>query len=139
VRVDPTRDIAYNLLLWSVQNVVAVALSENTYIWKADTGGVVQIGKAPEGIYVSSVDFSNDGAFLGVGVGSGKVELWDVETRQKLRSMGGHQAQVAALSWHGHLLSSACGNGSIWHHNVRVARHKVMELIGHSGEVCGLK
>jgi hypothetical protein len=43
------------------------------------------------------------------------------------------------LSWHGHLLTSACGDGSIWHHDVRVARHKVMELLGHSGEVCGLK
>jgi cell division cycle protein 20 (cofactor of APC complex) len=132
-------DFYLNLLSWSVQNIVAVALSENTYIWKADTGAVVQIGEAPEGTYVSSVDFSNDGAFLGIGVGSGEVELWDVEAGQKLRSMGGHQAQVAALSWHGHILSSACGDGSIWHHDVRVARHKVMELLGHSGEVCGLK
>ncbi|KAI0301321.1 WD40 repeat-like protein [Russula brevipes] len=132
-------DFYLNLLSWSVQNVVAVALSENTYIWRADTGAVVQVGEAPEGTYVSSVDFSNDGTFLGVGVGSGEVELWDVESGQKLRSMGGHQAQIAALSWHGHILSSACGDGSIWHHDVRVARHKVMELLGHSGEVCGLE
>ena len=132
-------DFYLNLLSWSVQNVVAVALSENTYIWKADSGEVVQVGESPEGSYVSSVDFSNDGAFLGIGIGSGEVELWDVESRQKLRSMSGHQAQIAVLSWHGHILSSACGDGSIWHHDVRVARHKVMELLGHSGEVCGLK
>jgi cell division cycle 20, cofactor of APC complex len=131
-------DFYLNLLSWSVQNVVAVALSENTYIWRADTGTVVQVGEAPEGTYVSSVNFSNDGAFLGVGIGTGEVELWDVETGQRLRSMGGHQAQIAALSWHGHILSSACGDGSIWHHDVRVARHKVMELLGHNGEVCGL-
>lgn len=132
-------DFYLNLLSWSVLNVVAVALSENTYIWRADTGTVVLVGEAPEGSYVSSVDFSNDGAFLGIGVGTGDVELWDVETGQKLRSMSGHQAQIAALSWHAHILSSACGDGSIWHHDVRVARHKVMELVGHSGEVCGLK
>ncbi|KAF8273567.1 WD40 repeat-like protein [Lactarius quietus] len=132
-------DFYLNLLSWSVLNVVAVALSENTYIWRADTGTVVLVGEAPEGSYVSSVDFSNDGAFLGIGVGTGDVELWDVETGQKLRSMSGHQAQIAALSWHAHILSSACGDGSIWHHDVRVARHKVMELLGHSGEVCGLK
>ncbi|KAH9077739.1 WD40-repeat-containing domain protein [Lactarius deliciosus] len=132
-------DFYLNLLSWSVLNVVAVALSENTYIWKADSGSVVLVGEAPEGSYVSSVDFSNDGAFLGIGVGTGDVELWDVETGQKLRSMSGHQAQVAALSWHAHILSSACGDGSIWHHDVRIARHKVMELVGHNGEVCGLK
>lgn len=132
-------DFYLNLLSWSVLNIVAVALSENTYVWKAESGEVVQIGEAPEGTYVSSVDFSNDGAFLGIGIGSGDVELWDVESGQKLRSMGGHQAQIAALSWHGHILSSACGDGSIWHHDVRIARHKVMELLGHNGEVCGLK
>ncbi|GLB35316.1 putative WD40 repeat-like protein [Lyophyllum shimeji] len=132
-------DFYLNLLAWSVLNAVAVALEASTYIWKADTGAVVQLGEAPEGTYVSSVDFSNDGAFLGVGLGTGDVELWDVESGQKLRTMSGHLGQVAALSWHQHILTSGCGDGSIWHHDVRVPRHKVMELLGHSGEVCGLK
>lgn len=132
-------DFYLNLLSWSVNNAVAVALEASTYIWKADTGSVVQLGEAPEGSYVSSVDFSNDGAFLGVGHGTGEVELWDVETGQKLRTMAGHVGQIATLSWHQHLLSSGCGDGSIWHHDVRMPNHKVMELLGHTGEVCGLK
>ncbi|KAF5386753.1 hypothetical protein D9615_001810 [Tricholomella constricta] len=132
-------DFYLNLLSWSCQNAVAVALEASTYIWKADTGTVVQLGEAPEGTYVSSVDFSNDGAFLGIGLGTGDVELWDVESGQKLRTMTGHLGQVATLSWHQHILTSGCGDGSIWHHDVRVPRHKVMELLGHTGEVCGLK
>ncbi|KAG6821152.1 hypothetical protein H0H93_005372 [Arthromyces matolae] len=132
-------DFYLNLLSWSSSNCVAVALEASTYIWRADTGAVTQLGDAPEGTYVSSVDFSNDGAFLGVGLGTGDVELWDVESGQKLRSMSGHQGQVATLSWHQHILTSGCGDGSIWHHDVRVPRHKVMELLGHTGEVCGLK
>jgi len=132
-------DFYLNLISWSCQNAVAVALENATYIWKADTGTVVPMGEAPEGSYVSSVDFSNDGMFLGVGLGTGDVELWDVETGQKLRTMAGHQAQVATLSWNQHILSSGCGDGSIWHHDVRIPRHKIMELLGHTGEVCGLK
>lgn len=132
-------DFYLNLISWSCQNALAVALEASTYIWKADTGNVVQVGEAPEGTYVSSVDFSNDGMFLGVGIGTGDVELWDVESGQKLRTMGGHQGQIATLSWNQHILSSGCGDGSIWHHDVRVPRHKVMELLGHTGEVCGLK
>ncbi|ETW77037.1 hypothetical protein HETIRDRAFT_421241 [Heterobasidion irregulare TC 32-1] len=132
-------DFYLNLLSWSSLNTVAVALGENVYMWKADTGAVVHIGEAIEGTYVSSVDFSKDGTFLGVGNGTGEVDLWDIEAGQKLRTMGGHQNQVATLSWNGHVLSSGCGDGSIWHHDVRIARHKVMELVGHVGEVCGLK
>lgn len=132
-------DFYLNLISWSCLNVVAVALGESTYIWKAESGSVIHVGDAQEGSYVASVDFSNDGAFLAVGMGTGDVELWDVETNSKLRTMAGHQAQVAAMSWNGHILSSACGDGSIWHHDVRIARHKVMELLGHTGEVCGLK
>ncbi|TFK51065.1 WD40 repeat-like protein [Heliocybe sulcata] len=132
-------DFYLNLISWSSQNVLAVALAENTYVWRADTGEVSHVGEAPQGSYVSSVDFSNDGAFLGVGIGTGDVELWDIESSTRLRTMTGHQAQVATLSWNGHILSSGCGDGSIWHHDVRMPRHKVMELNGHSGEVCGLK
>jgi cell division cycle 20, cofactor of APC complex len=132
-------DFYLNLLSWSSTNVVAVALSEATYVWRADTGSVTQIAEAPEGSYVSSVSFSNDGMFLAIGMGTGEVELRDLETGSKLRTMAGHQGQVACMSWNGHIVSSGCGDGSIWHHDVRVARHKVCELLGHTGEVCGLE
>jgi hypothetical protein len=34
-----------NLLSWSCQNAVAVALKSSTYIWEADTGAVIQLGE----------------------------------------------------------------------------------------------
>lgn len=132
-------DFYLNLLSWSCTNIVAVALGESTYTWRAETGEVAHLGDTPEGSYVSSVDFSQDGQFLAIGTSTGSVELWDVESGQKLRTMHGHLAQLPSLSWFGHVLSSGCGDGSIWHHDVRVARHKVGELMGHIGEVCGLK
>jgi cell division cycle 20, cofactor of APC complex len=132
-------DFYLNLVAWGSLNMLAVALEAVTYIWNGDTGEAVQLGEAPEGSYLSSLDFSADGQFLGIGLGTGEVELWDIETRKKLRTMGGHSAQVACLSWNQHILSSGCSDGSIWHHDVRIARHKVGELLGHQGEVCGLK
>lgn len=133
-------DFYLNLIDWSVQNVVAVALDKSTYAWRADTGSVSHVGDvSEEASHVSSVAFSEDGAFLAIGTGTGSVELWDIETCQRKRKMDGHQAQIASLAWNGHVLSSGCGDGSIWHHDVRIRNHKVMELLGHVGEVCGLK
>ncbi|PPR08014.1 hypothetical protein CVT24_011075 [Panaeolus cyanescens] len=132
-------DFYLNLISWSSLNVVGVALANVVYLWNADAGTVQNLGSCPEGTYVSSVDFSNDGAFIAVGLGNGDVELWDTETGQKLRTMSGHSAQVGCMSWFNHIVSSGCEDGSVWHHDVRVGRHKVMELLGHSGAVCGVK
>jgi hypothetical protein len=132
-------DYYLNLISWSCENVLGVALAASTYTWNAETGSVDHLGTCADGTYVASLDFSNDGTYLGVGVGTGDVEVWDIETGTKLRSMTGHQAQVSVLSWNQHILSSGCVDGSIWHHDVRIARHKVMEMNGHTGEVCGLK
>lgn len=88
--------------------------------------------KAP----VTAVSWSNDGSYLAIGNDAGEVEVWDVEEGKRMRTMGGHNARVPSLSWHGHVLSSGCRDGSIHHHDVRVAKHKVMELNGHTAEVC---
>ncbi|EPT03313.1 hypothetical protein FOMPIDRAFT_89042 [Fomitopsis schrenkii] len=132
-------DFYLNIVAWGSQNMLAVGLGDCTYLWRADSGEVVPLGEMPEGTYASAVDFSVDGQYLGVGSGSGAVELWDVETQTKLRTMSGHSTQVGCLSWNQHILTSGCGDGSIWHHDVRIARHKVGELLGHVGEVCGLQ
>ena len=131
-------DYYLNLLAWSSRNVLAVALAENTYVWNAQTGSVSHLAEASEGNYVCSLDWAGDGSYAAIGLSNGEVELWDVEAGRRLRSMGGHQARVPSLSWNGHILSSGCQDGSIWHHDVRVAQHKVGVLQGHSGEVCGL-
>ncbi|KZT59277.1 cell division control protein [Calocera cornea HHB12733] len=132
-------DYYLNLLSWSAKNMLAVALSDTTYIWNAQTGTVDALGTVPEDTYIASLDWTADGSYLAVGLGTGEVELWDVSQQKRLRSMAGHQAQVGSLSWWDHIVSSGCADGSIFHHDVRVAQHKVSELLGHTAEVCGLK
>ncbi|KAH9919943.1 uncharacterized protein B0H18DRAFT_842644, partial [Fomitopsis serialis] len=42
-------DFYLNIVAWSAQNTLAVALAENTYFWRADSGDVVHVGEMPEG------------------------------------------------------------------------------------------
>lgn len=112
---------------------------------------------------ITSVSFTHDGSYLAVGTHEGDTQIWDLESGGKVRSMGGHVGRVGVLAWRDHILSSGARDGrlvrertpedhtfrefnpsdfpahSIYNHDVRVANHKVAELLAHTSEVCGLK
>lgn len=132
-------DYYLNLINWSSANQVAIGLGDLAYVWNAEDGNVVALGEdKEEPVAVTSVSWSADGAYLAVGTDAGSIEIYDVEEGKRMRVMAGHNSRVPTLSWNGHILSSGCKDGSIHHHDLRQSRHKVMELMGHNAEVCGL-
>ncbi|KAI9490240.1 WD40-repeat-containing domain protein [Zychaea mexicana] len=133
-----TDDFYLNLLDWSNQNIVAVALDKAIYLWNADYGTIKTLDYSSEDA-ITSLAWEISGQFLAVGTDSGDTQIWDVEANQKLRSMRGHMGRVGVLSWNKYMVSSGARDGSIWHHDVRAANHKVSELHGHVDEVCGLE
>ncbi|KAJ9616381.1 WD repeat-containing protein slp1 [Cladophialophora chaetospira] len=132
-------DYYLNLLDWSSGNQVAIGLERNVYVWSADSGTVSCLLETPPDTYISSVKWSGDGAYVGVGLGSGEVQIWDVEEGTKLRSMFGHETRVGVMGWNKHTLSTGARSGLVFNHDVRVAQHKVAELVSHTAEVCGLE
>ena len=132
-------DYYLNLLDWSSGNQVAIGLERNVYVWSAESGTVSCLLETAADTYVSSVKWSGDGAYVGVGLGSGEVQIWDVEEGTKLRSMHGHDTRVGVMGWNKHILSTGARSGLVYNHDVRVAQHKVAELVSHASEVCGLE
>ena len=132
-------DYYLNLLDWSSGNQVAIGLERNVYVWSAETGTVSSLLETSPDTYVSSVKWSGDGAYVGVGLGTGEIQIWDVEEGSKLRSMHGHDTRVGVMGWNKHILSSGARSGLVYNHDVRVAQHKVAELVSHTSEVCGLE
>lgn len=138
-------DYYFNLLDWSTTNLVAIALSEAVYIWNAESGevgclctvGTPDLEEADE--LVTSVKFSEDGSYLAIGTSAGLIQIYDLSTSSRIRTMAGHATRVPTLSWSGAILSSGSRDGSIWNSDVRVAQHKIAELNGHRAEVCGLE
>ncbi|OTB05660.1 hypothetical protein M426DRAFT_319647 [Hypoxylon sp. CI-4A] len=132
-------DYYLNLLDWSSGNQVAIGLERNVYVWSADEGSVSCLLETSPDTYVSSVKWSGDGAYVGVGLGTGEVQIWDVAEGQKVRSMIGHDTRVGVMGWNKHLLSTGARSGLVYNHDVRIAEHKVAELVSHTSEVCGLE
>ncbi|XP_024530677.1 cell division cycle 20.2, cofactor of APC complex [Selaginella moellendorffii] len=132
-------DYYLNLLDWSCNNTVAVALGPAVYLWDADTGESFQLSKCEEHDTVTSVAWSDDGRLIAVGLSSACIQLWHATSRSQIRTFRGHSSRVSSLAWNGSLLSSGSRDHKIINHDVRARAHKASVLAGHCQEVCGLK
>ena len=133
-------DYYLNLLDWSPNNVLGVALGDAIYLWNANDGSIQQLMQTTgEQTHVTSLCWCPEGTYMAVGTSDHKVQLWDVDKLKQVRSMTGHRARVSSLAWNGPCLSSGSRDSMIYHHDVRAPEHKVGCLKGHAQEVCGLK
>lgn len=128
-----------NLMDWSGDNIVAVALGNCVYLWNAASGNIEQLTEYEEGDYACALSWIQEGQILAIGNSTGAVELWDCSKVKRLRVMDGHSARVGSLAWNSYLVSSGSRDGTIIHHDVRAREHKLSSLSSHTQEVCGLK
>jgi cell division cycle protein 20 (cofactor of APC complex) len=131
-------DYYLNLLDWSKENIVAVGLANSVFLWSADDGSVQRLNYKIDDM-VTSLAWSADSCYLSVGTHTGQTQVWDIESNTLLRTMNGQNCRIGVLAWDRHIVTSGAQDGSIYLHDVRVANHKVSELNGHTGDVCGLK
>ncbi|KAF7993027.1 hypothetical protein HCN44_005808 [Aphidius gifuensis] len=133
-------DYYLNLIDWSPENILAVALAGNVYLWNAATGTIEQLFELDGNDYVCSVSWIQEGPYLAVGLTSGNTELWDCSQMKRVRIMNGHASRVGSLAWNGHVITSGCRSGQIIHHDVRQREHIIATIPNaHAQEVCGLK
>lgn len=136
---DIVNDYYLNLLDWSRDNIVTVALGQSVYLWNAGTGNIEVLFETQGNDQACALEWIQEGTTLAVGKNNGTVELWDCNKMKRLRVMTGHTARVGSLAWNSYLVSSGSRDGSIIHHDVRQREHNVATLNGHTQEVCGLK
>nr|XP_009942076.1 PREDICTED: cell division cycle protein 20 homolog B [Opisthocomus hoazin] len=133
-------DYYLNILDWSLENLIAIAVGPAAHIWNGGTLQAIEnIDLNSSSKYVSSLAWIKEGTCLAIGTSDGEVQLWDIETKKMLRNMFGHLSVVGTLSWNHYILSSGSRLGSIHHHDVRVAQHRVGTLCQNKQSICSLK
>lgn len=137
---DLVDDYYLNLLDWSLNNVLSIALGNTVYLWDASNSSISEllIADDEEGP-VTSVSWAPDGRHIAIGLNNSVIQLWDSSSDKQLRALKGHHARVGALAWNGPILTTGGRDGIIINHDVRMREHIVQTYRGHDQEVCGLK
>ncbi|CCD26721.1 ubiquitin-protein transferase activating protein CDC20 NDAI_0I01520 [Naumovozyma dairenensis CBS 421] len=132
-------DFYLNLLSWSANNTMGIALDNAVYLWDSNTGIVKMLVEYNDDITVSSIIWSDDDCHISIGKSDGNTEIWDVETMRLIRTMrSGLGVRIGSLSWLGALIASGARSGEIQINDVRIKEHIVHNWSEHKGEVCGL-
>ncbi len=140
---DLVDDYYLNLISWSADNVLAVALAHCVYLWNAGSGEIHHLTTVDgDDDYVTSVSWCTipgQSKYLAIGTNSHKVQLWDTQATRLVRTLRGHSGRVASMAWNQHWLSSGGRDSMIIQHDVRSANNVVARYKAHEQEVCGLK
>ena len=134
-------DYYLNLLDWNADNILGVALGESVYLWNAANGAITPLMQTSgDGCHVTSIAWAPAGAqMMAIGTSDHRVQLWDTEKCQLVRTMEGHAGRVGVLSWNRNQITSGARDATILHRDARAPGRPLAALRAHTQEVCGLK
>ena len=141
-------DYYLNLLDWGKENIIAVALSEELYLWN-DNNAKSTLLMSYENNNTSSDDSNNNiitslswmqnGLYLGIGFPDGIIHLWDINKKIKLREIEAHFKRVSCLSWNNNILSSGSKDAYIKNFDIRLKYPEISKIKKHKQEICSLR
>ncbi|OMO83077.1 hypothetical protein CCACVL1_11575 [Corchorus capsularis] len=131
-------EFAMNLLDWGSSDLLALGLENRVYLY--DHYDFHDIGNEDAQNQITSVSWAPDGRRIAFGLDNSEVQLWDVTSDRKLRTLKGHDiSSVGSMAWNNdHILTTGGMNGRIKNNDVRIRSQTVQEYRGHRQEICGL-
>ena len=133
-------DFYLNLLDWSPQNVLAIALSQNAYLMDVSNKHISWIQPRSRDCLIASLSWMTENKdTLAIGMEDGTVEIWDTNVGKFIRTLTGHSQRVSSLSWNHNIISTGGLDSSIINHDIRDRNHIVSRFEDHTKEVWGLK
>ncbi|PKI82457.1 WD repeat-containing protein slp1 [Malassezia vespertilionis] len=146
-------DFYSNVLDWSSQNVIAIALQSAVHTWNSETGEtnfLLDLEEESERVggrgMVNSLQWDANGTVMAVGTDRGYTQIWDVVRGVRLRTLrpdphgGTDNTAINTLAWAPDgTLNCGYGSGLIREHDVR-QRDSITRSLerAHGAQVCGL-
>jgi WD40 repeat protein len=141
-------DYYLNLLDWGKENIIAVALSDEIYLWndtKAKASLLMtytnnnSISEDISNNIITSLSWMENGINLGIGLPDGIIQLWDINKKIRIKEIFAHNNRVSCLSWNNNILSSGSKDRYIKNFDIRIKVPEISKIKKHKQEVCSLK
>ena len=141
-------DFYLNLLDWGKENIIAVALSDELYLWNDNNAKSSLLMTYESNNTTSEDSFTNNitslswmqnGLFLGIGLPDGNIQFLDINKKIKIREIEAHNNRVSCLSWNDNILSSGSKDRYIKNFDIRMKCPEISKIKKHKQEICSLK
>ena len=140
-------DYYLNLLDWGKENIIAIALSDEIYLWNDNNSRSSLLVSYEQGNYssdensnyITSLSWMQNGLYLGVGLSKGYIQLWDINKKIKLKDIEAHNKRVSCLAWNHNILSSGSKDRYIKNFDIRLKTPEISFIKKHRQEICSLK
>ena len=141
-------DFYLNLLDWGKENIIAVALSDELYLWNDNNAKSSLLmtyesnNTTSEDSFINnitSLSWMQNGLFLGIGLPDGNIQFWDINKKIKIREIEAHNNRVSCLSWNDYILSSGSKDRYIKNFDIRMKCPEISKIKRHKQEICSLK
>ena len=141
-------DYYLNLLDWGKENIIAIALFDEIYLWNDNNSKASLLmsysnndATSDDSLnnIISSVSWMQNGLNLGIGMPNGSIQLWDINKKMKLRDIDAHDKRVSCISWNNYVLSSGSKDKYIKNFDIRMKNSEISKIKKHKQEVCALK
>ena len=122
-------DYYLNLLDWGKENIIAIALFDEIYLWNDNNSKASLLmsysnndATSDDSLnnIISSVSWMQNGLNLGIGLPNGSIQLWDINKKMKLRDIDAHDKRVSCISWNNYVLSSGSKDKYIKNFDIRM-------------------
>ena len=78
-------DYYLNVMDWGKNNILAIALGSELYLWNSENGGVQKLLQVGANDYPTSLAWSGDAKTMAVGYLNSGLQIWDAETSKLVK------------------------------------------------------
>ncbi|ELP86092.1 cell division cycle, putative [Entamoeba invadens IP1] len=133
-------DFYMNVIHWSDNSLLSVALTDMLYVWNSESGEASQVYKCSNDseliTYVSSVHFI-DTTKLSFGDAFGVLRVIDLQTNKIILEKQAHNDRINTLTHSDNLFVTGSRDSTLIFHDFRQS-NSAFKLACHKNEVCGV-